>query len=113
MSFSIEPAKLYTHNIDVDSIVEGMGYVALSRLRSLNGLKLSGINEMSFMVNKAVAESDEKLKQESEKFVEELKTAGAAEKSVKQKDFLNRLPGSGKIKEQKIPIKSGQRSFKR
>ncbi len=85
------------------SFVEGMGYVALSRLKSLDGLKLSGINEMSFMVDKNVLKTDKELKQKSDEFAEHLKIMNATEKSVKQKDFLHSLPGSGKQKEQKIP----------
>ncbi|MFH1968281.1 MAG: AAA family ATPase [bacterium] len=84
------------------SFVEGMGYVALSRLRSLSGLKLSGINEMSFMVNKTISEVDKELKIKSENFVSELRAIDSAEKSGRQNDFLHSLPGSGKIKEAKI-----------
>jgi len=85
------------------SFVEGMGYVALSRLRSLNGLKLAGMNEMSFMVNKVISEIDKELKQKSGNFVSELKVMHPKEKLKKQTDFLRSLPGFGKIKESKIP----------
>ena len=42
---------------------EGMGYVALSRLRSLSGLKLNGINNMEFAVSNDAVELDKKLKE--------------------------------------------------
>ena len=51
---------------------EGMGYVALSRLRSLNGLKLNGINGMAFAVSNEAVELDKKLKAMSQVVVEEL-----------------------------------------
>ncbi len=43
----------------------GMGYVALSRVRSLAGLSLAGFNEIALRVNEEVLEFDEKLKKES------------------------------------------------
>ena len=52
---------------------EGMGYVALSRLRSLNGLKLNGINGMAFAVSDEAVELDKKFKLMSNLAVEELK----------------------------------------
>lgn len=55
---------------------EGMGYVALSRLRSLNGLKLNGINEMAFAVSNEAVELDKKLKLMSQTATEELRKAG-------------------------------------
>lgn len=53
---------------------EGMGYVALSRLRSLNGLKLNGINNMAFAVSNEAVELDKKLKLMSNLASEELKS---------------------------------------
>ena len=85
------------------SFVEGMGYVALSRLRSLSGLKLSGINEMSFKVNETISKVDKELRQKSKNFVQELKAINLTERTKRQNEFLNGLPGSGKIKNQKIP----------
>jgi len=45
---------------------KGMGYVALSRVRSLDGLCLIGFNEMALKVNEEVAVFDEELKRLSE-----------------------------------------------
>ncbi|MFA4817619.1 MAG: AAA family ATPase [Parcubacteria group bacterium] len=39
----------------------GMGYVALSRVRKLSGIKLLGINEMALEVNEKIYELDQKL----------------------------------------------------
>ena len=51
---------------------EGMGYVALSRLRSLNGLKLNGINSVAFAVSSEAVELDKKFKIMSQVVSEEL-----------------------------------------
>ncbi len=47
------------------SFVEGMGYVALSRVRSLSGISLLGVNEMSMRINKEVIEFNKKIAKES------------------------------------------------
>jgi ATP-dependent exoDNAse (exonuclease V), alpha subunit - helicase superfamily I member len=44
------------------SFEPGMGYVALSRVRSSAGLSLAGFNEIALRVNEEVLEFDEKLK---------------------------------------------------
>ncbi len=47
------------------SFVKGMGYVALSRLRSFDGLHVIGINDMAFMVNDEAVYLDAQLKDAS------------------------------------------------
>jgi len=47
------------------AFVEGMGYVALSRLRSLDSLKLIGINKMALQVSTEALEINESLKAQS------------------------------------------------
>ena len=64
---------------------EGMGYVALSRLRSLNGLKLNGINGMAFAVSNEAVELDKKLKLMSQIATEELKRQSKASEEVSKK----------------------------
>jgi ATP-dependent exoDNAse (exonuclease V) alpha subunit len=71
--------------------VEGMGYVALSRLRSLAGLKLVAINDMAFYINKKAFEIDEKLRKESKAMAKNLKKISAAEKEKRQKHFLTSM----------------------
>lgn len=41
----------------------GMGYVALSRVRTLEGIKLVGINEISLRVNEEIVEKDKEFKE--------------------------------------------------
>lgn len=45
-----------------DAFVEGMGYVALSRVKSLDSLYLKGINKMAITVNSEAIRIDEMLK---------------------------------------------------
>lgn len=54
--------------VEVDlsrSFEPGMGYVALSRVRTLNGLSILGMNEKALEVNDAVLEFDEQLRKAS------------------------------------------------
>ncbi|MDD4830572.1 MAG: AAA family ATPase [Candidatus Pacebacteria bacterium] len=63
---SLDAAK-----IDLSQSFErGMGYVALSRVRSLDGLSLIGFNETALKVSGEVLEFDRELKKESEKHAE-------------------------------------------
>ncbi len=48
-----------------DAFEPGMGYVALSRVRSLSGLKLMNLNEMALKVHPSVLEKDPLLKENS------------------------------------------------
>ena len=54
------------------SFEAGMGYVALSRVRSLAGLSLAGFNEIALRVNEEVLEFDKELKKESAAHAREL-----------------------------------------
>lgn len=54
---------LDTAEVDLSKCFEpGMGYVALSRLKSLSGLYLRGINEMAFQVNQEILLFDQELR---------------------------------------------------
>ncbi|HEY5442280.1 MAG TPA: HRDC domain-containing protein [Candidatus Saccharimonadales bacterium] len=55
------------------SFEPGMGYVALSRVRSLEGLYIKGINNMAMVVNPQIIELDAKLKARSQQAVSGLK----------------------------------------
>lgn len=50
------------------TFVPGMGYVALSRVRTLDGLSLLGMNSLAFQVEEKICEVDQKMKTDSEKF---------------------------------------------
>ena len=70
------------------SFLPGMGYVALSRVRSLSGLKLMGMNQMALQVNGDVAEMDKEFLKQSDEAMLYLQNLEAPKKEQMQKDFL-------------------------
>ena len=95
--------------IEVDlskSFEKGMGYVALSRVRSLDGLTLLGLNDMAVQVRGEVLDFDEEIKKISNRHLAEMISLTNAEKEKKQKEFLKRISPdrtkSGKIKKIKV-----------
>jgi len=98
------------------SFVKGMGYVALSRLRSLAGLKLIGINELALMVNLKILELDKRLKQMSQEMTEDLKKVKVGEKEKRQKQFLGSLPkiklGKKAQGKRKKPVSTQPKNYK-
>jgi len=75
------------------SFIPGMGYVALSRVRNLTGLKLLGMNQMSLQVNPQVAEMDREFILQSHDAVLYLHSLKAEQKKKMQKDFLEYMKG--------------------
>ena len=60
--------------IDLSNAFEcGMGYVALSRVRQLDGIKLMGINQMALRVNQKIVEKDKEFKKLSRQTETKLK----------------------------------------
>lgn len=77
--------------VEVDlskSFEKGMGYVALSRVRTLDGLKLLGLNKTALEVHPEVLEFDKELLDLSENVEDELRMLGAEEKIRLQKEYL-------------------------
>lgn len=66
----------------------GMGYVALSRVRSLAGIKLLGINEKALQVSKNVIVLDKKLFKRSQTDLKRFKELGARQIKKAQTDFI-------------------------
>ncbi len=78
--------------VDLSKTFErGMGYVALSRVRSLAGLKLRGINEKAVQVRGDVLDFDSHLKQLSNKHLAELHQLSEKEKKALQAEFLKSI----------------------
>ena len=73
------------------SFIPGMGYVALSRVRSLSGLKLMGMNQMALTVNTDVAEMDRNFHKQSDEVSLYLAKMEKEKKEQIQKDFLEYL----------------------
>ena len=69
------------------AFAEGMGYVALSRVRSLSGIKLMGLNEMSLKISSEIKEQDEGLKSLSKEAREEINSIEPS----KKEDIKNNL----------------------
>lgn len=68
----------------------GMGYVALSRVKTLNGIKLLGINEKALEVNPDICKLDRELKDISDINMKEAGSIGFLEKRKMQKEFVNK-----------------------
>lgn len=75
------------------SFVPGQGYVALSRVRSLLGLKLMGMNQMALQVNPEVSEIDTEFIAQSFEAVSKLKAMDEEKKKHMQDGFLLFLKG--------------------
>ncbi len=84
------------------SFERGMGYVALSRLRTLEGLNLLGFNEMALLVHPDVSEIDKKFKENSTKLQKEISLIKKDEKERIEKEFLAKIVPKGKKKDVKI-----------
>lgn len=83
-SAEIDLSKTFTY---------GMGYVALSRVRTLNGIRLVGLSENSLKVDPNVLELDEKLQVESEENEEMFGKLSTAEQEKMERDFILRSEG--------------------
>ncbi len=91
--------------VEVDlskSFERGMGYVALSRVRTLAGLKLLGINNMALQVNEEVFEYDMELQKLSKEAEEELQDIKPEDKKSLQEEFVNRNAAKQKTEEIKL-----------
>lgn len=72
------------------SFAPGMGYVALSRVRSLGGIKLTGFNNRALMIHPEVLEIDHDLKERSREGLVYLEDLGKKEIEIRQKEFVDR-----------------------
>ncbi len=75
--------------IDLSNTFEfGMGYVALSRVRTLKGIKLLGMNDKALQVNQKAIDLDEILFNESKRCLRDYKKLSAKEIKKEQEDFI-------------------------
>jgi len=80
--------------IDLSRVFEcGQGYVALSRVRSLSGLHLLGMNPRAVMVHPEVAEADAEFRLRSERLEAELARTPRAELEEQWEKFIEGVGG--------------------
>lgn len=80
--------------VEVDlskSFEKGMGYVALSRVRSIEGLRIIGMNEMALKVSDEIVEFDEDLRDMSAGAVASLIDLDSSDINKRQVDFLKHI----------------------
>ncbi len=80
--------------IDLSGAFEpGMGYVALSRVRSLSGLRLLGLNDTALMVHDRVSAFDQQLEELSDKHWEEFSVLTPDERKMHHESFVHKSGG--------------------
>lgn len=95
--------------VEVDltkSFERGMGYVALSRARTWEGLFVKGFNEMALLVNEEVLSIDGHLKERSENIAKWISEISDEDKSRAQKGFLASVAKTGKGDSGKVKKRS-------
>lgn len=85
----------------------GMGYVALSRVRTLKGIHLLGINPNALKVDPVILELDKKLQKESENNSELFNKLSKDEQKKLEEDFILRMGGNIK----KVKVKDDKNKF--
>jgi hypothetical protein len=87
--------------IEVDlskSFEPGMGYVALSRVRTLEGLTILGINDMALRVHEDAQAFEDEMKKLSKSALKEFKSLSTKERAFLQEEFLAHSRGFKKEK---------------
>ena len=88
-------------HMDLSSAFEyGQGYVALSRVRTLKGLTLSGLNARALEVHPGVRATDERFRATSSAAREKFRAFPASALSKMHDDFIKAIggkPGAGRI----------------
>ena len=80
--------------VEVDlskSFEPGMGYVALSRVRTLEGLTILGINDMALRVHEGVQIFEDEMKDLSKSTLKEFNRLSAKERTRLQEEFLAKV----------------------
>src|SRR6185369_10567824 len=80
------------------TFVRGMGYVALSRVRSLGGMKLLGWNDMALQVDDEVFVRDQEFQAESVDAALDLAALSKSEIAEKQKKYIQSIEPEEKKK---------------
>lgn len=84
------------------SFEKGMGYVALSRVRTLEGLSLLGLNKMALQVDDEVLEYDDHFRDLSYRHTAELIEKSNTDIKKKQNEFLDKVAPAERGQSKKI-----------
>lgn len=96
--------SLDSAEVDLSQSFEpGMGYVALSRIRTLRGLSLKGMNEHALKVSEEVLVMDKEFRKRSKHDAEIISKMSQSEIAKKQEQFLIKVGGKAKTKKEKKP----------
>ncbi len=102
--------------VEVDlsrAFVYGQGYVALSRVRTLAGLKVLGINPNALQVDPKIITQDKRFQDESEAAEETFKSLDATELQIMHERFVKagggKLPTEAEVSEVKPAKRAGGR----
>lgn len=94
-----------------DAFEPGMGYVALSRVRSLSGLKLMNLNEMALKVHPKILQHDPIFKEGSASAVKYLQQLSEDEiTQIQRKTLTDRFGASVKKPEAKVKTKKTKKT---
>ncbi|KYJ86594.1 AAA family ATPase [Sulfurovum riftiae] len=100
--------------IDLSKTFEtGQGYVALSRIRSIEGLQLKGLNTMALKVDPLILHVDERIKQASKKASDIIESMSEDDLQKTFDSYISQLGGivsKEKIEEERENIKAGKPS---
>jgi ATP-dependent DNA helicase PIF1 len=89
--------SLDTAHMNLADVFEyGQGYVALSRVRSLQGLTLAGLNERALLVHPDIQEKDKEFRNASREADRAFSALPAAEQAAKQENFIRACGGHAK-----------------
>ena len=84
--------SLSSAQIDLSKTFElGQGYVAISRLESIDGLKIDGINDMALRVNPLILKIDGKIKKASEKSFTYINSISDNDLTINYKNHISNL----------------------
>jgi len=83
---------LSSAEIDLSKTFEtGQGYVALSRVRDLNGLTLKGYNEKALQVDQIILDIDKRIKESSKKSEEKFAKISEQELNQLHEEFMQNI----------------------